>query len=207
MLFRSAATNPGARLIVGLRRGVTRERFTAAAAAGSLEECVHSFNVAAGDSILVRSGQVHAIDAGNLILEIQQNSDTTYRVFDWNRMGLDGVPRELHVEQSLASIDFADVEPPLAPATFMRDGSISVRPIVRHPLFDVDVIRVEARVSAQLGQPRLRVIAGVDGTLTVHGAGESVAIGAGEFCVLPASVDDPAIEAEAGSSYLLVTAG
>jgi len=106
-----AATTPGARLIVGLRRGVTRERFTAAASAGSLEECVHSFHVAAGDSILVRSGQVHAIDAGNLILEIQQNSDTTYRVYDWGRVGLDGRPREMHLAQSLRSIDWNDFEP------------------------------------------------------------------------------------------------
>ena len=106
-----AATTPGARLIVGLRRGVTRERFTEAAATGTLEECVHSFNVAAGDSILVHSGQVHAIDAGNLILEIQQNSDTTYRVFDWGRVGLDGRPREMHLAQSLRSIDWNDFEP------------------------------------------------------------------------------------------------
>ena len=106
-----AETAPGSRLIVGLRKGVTRARFEAAAGAGNLEECVHSFNVAAGDSILVRSGQVHAIDAGNLILEIQQNSDTTYRVYDWGRFGLDGRPRQMHLAQSLRSIDWNDFEP------------------------------------------------------------------------------------------------
>ena len=57
------------------------------------------------------SGRVHAIGAGLVIFEIQQNSDTTYRVFDWNRVGLDGRPRELHVAESLASIDFRDFEP------------------------------------------------------------------------------------------------
>lgn len=61
----------------------------------------------------MRSGRLHAIDAGNLILEIQQNSDTTYRVFDWNRLGLDGKPRAMHVEQSLKSIDFDDFSPSL----------------------------------------------------------------------------------------------
>ena len=54
---------------------------------------------------------MHAIDAGNLILEIQQNSDTTYRVYDWGRMGLDGAPRQLHLQESLKSIDFNDYEP------------------------------------------------------------------------------------------------
>ena len=57
---------------------------------------------------------MHAIGAGNLIIEVQQNSDTTYRVFDWNRLGLDGKPRQLHVQESLQSIDFADVEPGVA---------------------------------------------------------------------------------------------
>lgn len=106
-----AQTAPGAELIVGLKRGVTRERFERAIAEQTLEECVHHFRVAAGDSILVHSGQVHAIDAGNLILEIQQNSDTTYRVYDWGRVGLDGRPRTLHVAQSLRSIDWTDFEP------------------------------------------------------------------------------------------------
>jgi mannose-6-phosphate isomerase len=99
-----AATTPAASLIVGLQQGVTRARFEQALAAGTLETCVHRFPVAAGDSILVRSGTVHAIDAGNLILEIQQNSDTTYRVYDWGRVGLDGRPRQLHLREALSSI-------------------------------------------------------------------------------------------------------
>ena len=106
-----AQAAPGANLIVGLKRGVTRSRFEQAMADQSVEECVHRFPVAAGDSILVRSGQLHAIDAGNLILEIQQNSDTTYRVFDWGRAGLDGQPRRLHVEEAMRSILWDDFEP------------------------------------------------------------------------------------------------
>jgi mannose-6-phosphate isomerase len=106
-----AHTEPGAQLIVGLKRGVTRDEFKRAIVSNTVERCVHRFRVAAGDSILVHSGQVHAIDAGNLILEIQQNSDTTYRVYDWGRVGLDGAPRELHIEQSLRSIDWTDFEP------------------------------------------------------------------------------------------------
>jgi mannose-6-phosphate isomerase len=106
-----AGTAPGAELIVGLKRGVTREQFERALREKTVEQCVHHFRVAAGDSILVHSGQVHAIDAGNLILEIQQNSDTTYRVYDWGRSGLDGKPRQLHLPQSLRSIDWTDFEP------------------------------------------------------------------------------------------------
>lgn len=106
-----ADTAPGAQLIVGLKKGVTRASFEKAIIEQTVESCVHKFRVAEGDSILVHSGQVHAIDAGNLILEIQQNSDTTFRVYDWARVGLDGKPRQLHVADSLKCIQWDDFEP------------------------------------------------------------------------------------------------
>jgi mannose-6-phosphate isomerase len=107
-----AAAEPGAALIAGLRKGVTRAQFEETLRSGrALEPLVHRMPVAAGDSMFVRSGQIHAIDAGNFILEIQQNSDTTYRVNDWGRVGLDGKPRTLHIEESLRSIDFNHFEP------------------------------------------------------------------------------------------------
>jgi mannose-6-phosphate isomerase len=106
-----ADCNPGAKLYVGLKRGVTRAAFEKAIETGSVAACVHAVQPQPGDSIFIASGRCHAIGAGFLIHEIQQNSDTTYRVFDWNRLGLDGKPRELHVAQSMASIDFNDFEP------------------------------------------------------------------------------------------------
>lgn len=93
-----------AALLLGLREGATRAGFEAAIRDNTLEQCVNRYRVQPGDSVLVRSGTVHAIDAGCLILEIQQNSDTTYRVYDWGRVGLDGQPRQLHVRESLQSI-------------------------------------------------------------------------------------------------------
>lgn len=106
-----AETTGDAQLIVGLKKGATRGAFAGALVDNTLESCVHRFPVQAGDSILVHSGTVHAIDGGNLILEIQQNSDTTYRVYDWGRVGLDGKPRQLHIAESLASIDWELFEP------------------------------------------------------------------------------------------------
>jgi mannose-6-phosphate isomerase len=106
-----ADCDPGAKLYVGLKNGVTRADFEQAIADGSVADCVHAITPAPGESIFIASGRLHAIGAGFLIHEIQQNSDTTYRVFDWNRLGLDGKPRELHVAESLASIDFTDFEP------------------------------------------------------------------------------------------------
>lgn len=106
-----AGADPGAKLYVGLKEGVTRGAFEEAIQTGEVAKCVHAIEPQAGESIFIPSGRLHAIGAGFLIHEIQQNSDTTYRVFDWNRMGLDGKPRALHVAQSLASIDFTDFEP------------------------------------------------------------------------------------------------
>ncbi|MEM9235537.1 MAG: type I phosphomannose isomerase catalytic subunit [Verrucomicrobiota bacterium] len=106
-----ADADPGAKLYVGLKQGVTREAFAAALADGSVADVVHAIEPSSSDSIFIPSGRLHAIGAGFLIHEIQQNSDTTYRVFDWNRMGLDGKPRDLHIDQSMKSIDFNDFEP------------------------------------------------------------------------------------------------
>jgi len=106
-----ADCDPGAKLYVGLKNGITRADFEKAIEDGTVEQAVHAVSPKAGDSIFIASGRLHAIGAGFFIHEIQQNSDTTYRVFDWNRLGLDGKPRQLHVEESLASIDFNDFEP------------------------------------------------------------------------------------------------
>ncbi len=106
------ASEEGAALFVGLNPEVNREEFEVALRGEKLEALAHRVRVGEGDSMFVPSGRLHAIDAGNLILEIQQNSDTTYRVYDWGRKGLDGKPRALHVEESLKCIDFTDYEPP-----------------------------------------------------------------------------------------------
>jgi mannose-6-phosphate isomerase len=111
-----AHTDQGAQVLVGLKRGVTRAQFEKALATNTAEGHINHFPVASGDSIFVQSGLVHAIDAGNLILEIQENSDTTYRVHDWGRVGLDGKPRQLHLQESLDSILWDSAEPALVRA-------------------------------------------------------------------------------------------
>jgi mannose-6-phosphate isomerase len=100
-----ARAEPGAAVMAGLKPGVDSAAFRAALKNNSAESLVHRLSTSAGDSLLIHSGVMHAIDGGNIILEIQQNSDTTYRVYDWGRVGLDGKPRAMHVEQSMASLE------------------------------------------------------------------------------------------------------
>lgn len=114
---------PGARLILGVKSGANRAAFKEAILAGRLEPFLHTIPVSTGDHICVPAGSLHAIMDGLIIAEIQQNSDTTYRVYDWNRLGADGQPRPLHIDKALDVINFNQVEPQLAPAKLIESGS------------------------------------------------------------------------------------
>ena len=141
-----ASATPHAGLFIGLKRNVSRDQFEQAIAEEALEPLLHRVDVTAGQSILLPSGRLHAIDAGNLILEIQENSDTTYRVYDWGRTGLDDKPRQLHVQESLQSIDFADFEPGVAPA-FTEPGEAV---LAECPSFRLRNINLEAGETFEL---------------------------------------------------------
>ena len=133
-----AEAAPDAELYVGLKRGVTPRRVRAKNR-GRHGGRMFSPRARAGGRRHVSAQRPRSRPRrGLVIFEIQQNSDTTYRVFDWNRLGLDGKPRELHVPQSLASIDFNDFEPALLPRAFTRDGVHKVRPLVSDPLFTAE---------------------------------------------------------------------
>jgi len=97
---------PGSKLVAGLKDGVTRESFERCLFENTLEEVLNEVEVKAGDVLDIPAGLIHAIGDGILLAEIQQNSDTTYRVYDWGRVGLDGLPREMHIQQSMDVIDF-----------------------------------------------------------------------------------------------------
>jgi mannose-6-phosphate isomerase len=201
------AAVPGAELFVGLRRGITREAFERAVAGQRCADCFHRIPVHAGDAMFLPSGRVHAIGAGLVIFEIQQNSDTTFRVHDWDRVGLDGKARELHVPQSLESIDFADVEPTLVDSVPRMDGATSRRALVRDPLFDVDELQMLQPAVLSIAPGTLRVVAATEGTVTVAGGGVTAPLAAGQFAVLPAAMHGGEIAADAGARFLMVEAG
>ena len=195
---------PGAELYVGLKRGVTRAEFESKLKTGAVAECFHRVGVRAGDAMLLPSGRVHALGAGLVIVEIQQNSDTTYRVFDWNRVGLDGKPRELHIPQSLASIDFADFEPSLLPRTFVQDGARTKRPLVRDPLFTVEAHEAGAGASVLLPPKKMQIIALLAGRMQVCDGPGALPLSAGQFCLVPASVAHVTLRAEMPATFLWV---
>jgi len=199
-----AEAAPGAELYVGLKRGVTRAEFEGKLKTGAVAECFHRVPVKAGDAMFLPSGRVHAIGAGLVIFEIQQNSDTTYRVFDWNRLGLDGKPRELHVPQSLASIDFTDFEPSLLPQGYVQQGAQKGRPLVRDPLFTVDAHQADAGANLPLRAGKLQILALLAGRVQIGGGGTTVALVPGQFCLVPASVAPASLRTETPATFLRV---
>jgi len=185
-----ADAQPGAELFVGLTKGTSRRQFEAALENGAAEECVHRIPVRADDGMFLPSGRIHAIGAGNVIIEIQQNSDTTYRLFDWNRTTEDGTPRQLHIEESLRSIDFEDFEPALIAS--------AVESLVRDKLFAVDKwTLVEPREISAPGS--FAIVICLRGELQCA----RVSLKAGECFLVPAELRDRELNATAPETALL----
>lgn len=169
-----AGAEDSASLYIGFKDGVTREQFEQSIQDGTVEDHVHRIAPKEGESIFIPSGRLHAIGGGNLIFEIQQNSDTTYRVFDWNRVGLDGQPRELHIDESLASIDFDDFEP----AMDTPDGNT----LATCEYFRTDEIKVSAdEIISNPSEDKFSVLAVISGELK----SKETSHRPGDFLLLP----------------------
>jgi mannose-6-phosphate isomerase len=188
-----AAADPGAELFLGFRKLITREQFKRALDKGTVEECVQKIRVRTGDAMFLPGGRLHAVGGGNLLVEIQQNSDTTYRVFDWNRVDATGKARHLHVDQALQCIDFIDVRPHLVES----NGEV----LIRHELFEIQKWNLDSsRAIAPLGQ--FAIVCCLTGSLRCA----SVDLGPGEFFLVPASLEARRLQPQSeGTSLLRVT--
>lgn len=197
--------SPGAEIFVGLRPAMTRERFESALAEGGgrVAECFHRFGVAVGDAMYLPSGRAHALGAGLLLFEVQENSDTTYRVYDWDRVGLDGRPRPLHRAESLASIDFADHEPGPLPRrwTSVATGG-EVRPLVSGPPFGARVHRLPAGGEAAVARSGCELLAVVRGRVRVGAGAGVVELGPGETGLVPAALAGAPLRAVTEAEWL-----
>ncbi len=187
-----ADTYLDADIFAGLNAGVGREDFERALRDGKVAEKIHHIAMKPGDAIFIPSGRIHAIGAGNVIVEVQQNSDTTYRVFDWNRLGLDGKPRQLHIEESMQSIDFDDIEPAVAqPAG---------ETLVQCDYFAVEKWDLQSPRKA-FDEGKFAVFTMLSGEVECGGA----RFVAGDFFLVPSSQPDPTVRPVNGGATLLRT--
>jgi mannose-6-phosphate isomerase len=192
---------PGAELILGVRAGTTKQAFGQAILDGELERFLHTFPVKTGDHVCVPAGSVHAIMDGLIIAEIQQNSDTTYRVYDWNRVGVEGKSRPLHIEKALDVINFDQVGPSLAaPELIGASAGISRSLLCQNQYFITERVEMTPG-SAYTGKcdgASLEIWGGANGTVQING----VTLDAFRFALLPAAMGDFEVTAAEDVSLL-----
>jgi len=178
------AAEPESRIYAGLKRGFDRPALERELKRGTCELCLHQFEPAVGDCIFLPAGTVHALGSGLLIAEVQQSSDTTYRLFDWNRVGPDGRPRALHLDEALDVIDFArGPVDPLQPHPM--DGGVTR--LVACDKFVLDRLVVSAGRS--IGEAdRCHIVLVLEGEIRVSGDPSDAALKSGETILLPAAV-------------------
>ncbi len=184
------AADPGAEIFLGLRSGVSQEDFARALCDGKAAQFVHRLEAKSGDAFFVPSGRLHAIGAGLVIVEMQQNSDTTYRVFDWNRRSDAGSPRPLQIEEAMRATDFADVEPcQIEPA-----GEL----LLRSPYFAVEKWSLTSARPA-LDRPAATLFVCLRGAVVLAGT----EMHPGDFFLVPAGAGDAPLEPRSPQADLL----
>ncbi len=186
-----AKADAGALIYAGLREAMSPAQFEESIANGTIQEHIHEISVSEGDAIFLPAGRFHAIGAGNLIVEIQQNSDTTYRVYDWDRLDESGKPRELHIKKALQSIDFEDLEPEM-----VRPNGDS---LVKNDLFEIQ--RWDLNASSRELSPAggFVIVCALTGKVNCAGA-ELVP---GDFCLVPASATNRSVSGLGGAASIL----
>ncbi len=176
--------DPGSVIYAGLREGVGRETLQAAMAAGQTESCLHRFSAQAGDCVFIPAGTVHALGAGLVIAEIQQASDTTFRLFDWNRVGTDGQPRPLHIQAGLDVIDFS--RGPVRPQVPQATQTPAVERLVSCDKFVLDRRQVREQVTVG-GDERFHLLVLLEGRVELAGDPSGRPLERGQVVLLPAS--------------------
>lgn len=189
-LWYIADAAPKARIFAGLEKGATRSAFVKALKQGNVLKFAHQIPVQAGDAIFLPSGRLHAVGAGNLIVEIQQNSDTTYRIFDWDRGQKGDAPRKMHIAEALQCIDFSDREP----TPLKQESEL----LVSNSLFTVEkwLLRSERESVSAGGFAMIVCLTGV-----IECAGFT--FNPGDFFVVPAELEDRALRPKDENASLL----
>lgn len=176
---------PGSKVYAGLQPDVTPDILRAAIEDNTAESVLHSVEPQAGDCLFIPAGTVHAIGEGLLIAEIQQCSNTTFRLYDWGRVDKDGLPRELHIEQGLAATDFE-----IGPVNFQQPTALDevTESIVDCDKFLLNRVRPQSRLRMNTdGSFKLLVV--TQGSITLDDDPASSALHRGDTCLIPACLN------------------
>ena len=193
-------TQPGAHLLVGLKEKITPEIYEQKVADGTITDVLDRYDVKPGDVFFLPAGRIHAICGGCYIAEIQQTSDLTYRIFDYNRPGLDGKPRQLHTEWAKDAIDYTVYDNYRTEYTPEKDEE---QEVANCPYFTTSVLDLTLPFAKDLSAiDSFMVIMCLEGNGTLEVDGEQMSIGQGETVLIPADADDICFSPEEGMKVL-----
>ena len=194
--------DPKAQLIMGFSKDTDKKEYQSYLKNGNIEDLLHYDGVKRGDTFFIRTGTVHSIGAGILLAEIQQTSDITYRIFDWNRKDKGGNARELHTELALGAIDFVKRNDHKVTYT-VESNQRSL--LVDSPYFKTEIFKVEREIRIQTAQlDAFVVLMAVEGDNQISVNGTKYALPFGTTVLLPACLTEFSIQAEQ-SKVLMVT--
>ncbi|HLV34272.1 MAG TPA: type I phosphomannose isomerase catalytic subunit [Spirillospora sp.] len=188
---------PGAKLVIGVQPGTTPDQMAAAIENNTLEDLLVYAEVVAGDVLFVRAGTIHALGPGLLIYEIQQSSDTTYRLYDWGRVGLDGRPRELHIEKGkqVANLDS------LPQIVHTGHRTEQVVEIVRTPYFTTLLYQLNpdngTRIELDPAGQRFHILTCIAGAARILADAPPLDLAKGRTALIPASTRTYTLEGTA----------
>ena len=197
-----------ARILKGLKPGTTREAFEQSIKDGTCESLIKAIPVKDGECYYLPSGTVHALGEGCFVAEVQTPSDTTYRVFDFNRVEQStGKPRALHVQQALDCIDFSGNELPPMPKQHTASFFTTITRLAQAPQFTIEKVRMAQGVEQAIPytQPVVWILLSGEVELRVGDQKEKVTATTGTTILLPAKMKDPTVTAISDASWLEVT--
>ncbi len=187
-----------ARILAGLLGRATKQQLVADIASPTVENFLQSYPSQPGDAYFITAGTLHAIGGGNLILEIQQNSDTTYRVSDWGRVDAAGRSRELHVEQGMQAIDFTNrVSPRIAGVVGATIHNRKFDVVVHCPFFQVSDLHLVDTWSDNTREDSFHLLSAINAPVLVGKPGipeRQTRIEPGETVLVPAAMAGYVIE-------------
>jgi len=196
----------GARLLIGLNGKVSPEQMKAGILDGTVESLIKPVKAKVGDCHFLPSGTVHALGAGILVAEVQTPSDTTFRVFDFNRLE-NGKTRKLHVDQALECIDFSGAEPEKQIRSHVASFFTTVTRLVDCEFFRIEKVRMTAGLDEEVpyDQPVVWMMMDGEVELSVSGQAEPTTIKRGETVLLPATMKEPRVKTKTDAVWLEVT--
>jgi len=192
------SAKPGARIVYGVSKGVTKDTFEAAVKDDKIETCLNYLEVSKGDTVNIPAGMLHAIGEGIVIAEIQQNSNTTYRVFDYNRTDTKGIKRPLHIEKALEVIDFNNcgISGKQKGIEVKLEGNSSKTFLLATKYFSVEKYVIAGTIQEKADGSKFYTYTCLKGEGKITYSGGEVKISMGESVLIPALLGDYSIEGQ-----------